>query len=40
MMQFYIPEIKDVIEVFDKNDEIIEKEFQKVENKKKPILNE
>ncbi|CAD5219400.1 unnamed protein product [Bursaphelenchus okinawaensis] len=32
MMQFYVPEIQDVIEVKDESDDIIEKEFEKVDS--------
>lgn len=31
MFQFYIPEVLGVEQVFDKSDEIVEKEFEKVE---------
>ncbi|CEF62956.1 NIF system FeS cluster assembly, NifU, C-terminal domain and NIF system FeS cluster assembly, NifU-like scaffold, N-terminal domain and HIRA-interacting protein 5 family-containing protein [Strongyloides ratti] len=35
MMQFYVPEVKDVIEVKDETDDIIEKELEKLEQKLK-----
>lgn len=35
MMQFYVPEVKDVIEVKDESDDIIEKELEKLEEKLK-----
>lgn len=33
MLQFYIPEVVSVEQVFDKSDEIIQKEFTKLEEK-------
>ncbi|RXG56854.1 NFU1 iron-sulfur cluster scaffold-like protein, mitochondrial [Armadillidium vulgare] len=33
MLQFYIPEVTEVIEVRDKEDDLIEEEFQKIEQK-------
>lgn len=33
MLQFYIPEVVSVEQVFDKSDEISEKEFTKLEQK-------
>lgn len=33
MLQFYVPEVVSVEQVFDKNDEIVEKEFTKLEEK-------
>lgn len=39
-MQFYIPEVKDVVELVDKETELIEEEFYKLENiKVKPSPN-
>lgn len=33
MLQFYIPEVVSVEQVFDKTDEVIQKEFTKLEEK-------
>lgn len=33
MLQFYIPEVVSVEQVFDKSDEVIQKEFTKLEEK-------
>jgi Fe-S cluster biogenesis protein NfuA len=33
MMQFYVPEVKDVVEVQDEADDIVEKEFKELERK-------
>lgn len=33
MLQFYIPEVVSVEQVFDKSDEVIDKEFTKLEEK-------
>lgn len=34
MMQFYVPEVKDVIEVMDETDKLVEDEFSKFELKR------
>ena len=33
MLQFYIPEVVEVEQIFDKSDEVTESEFQKLEEK-------